>query len=385
MTPFARIATATAAVFTMALGAAPAASAQSDILLQLRSGSPAGDRFRVDSAGGVVAIGRLGFGIIPASGAGVRLMWHPFKGAFRAGEASASGEFDDANVGFYSWAGGSRTIANAFASFSMGDQVEVTGTHAAGFGSSSQVRGTAAFSAGASNRACGFASTTIGFTNTTGSLDAGGDCGTGSGQGAVALGYRSTADADYAIAIGQRASANGRTGAIVLADASTTDSLEASANNQFSVRAAGGYRFFSNATETSGVTMAAGGGSFNTVSDRNRKELFEVLDGEEVLARIRAVPVTSWSYLSEGRATRHIGPMAQDWHAAFRLSSDSLTINSGDFDGVNLLGIQALERRTTAQAAQIAALGAELAVKTERIETLEARIARLEALLAPKP
>ncbi|HEU4457439.1 MAG TPA: hypothetical protein VFR81_30495, partial [Longimicrobium sp.] len=58
----------------LALAPAPAA-AQSDILLQLRSGSPAGDRFRVDSAGGVVAIGELGIGIIPASGAGYRMMW----------------------------------------------------------------------------------------------------------------------------------------------------------------------------------------------------------------------------------------------------------------------------------------------------------------------
>ena len=42
------------------------AAAQSDILLRLRSGSPPGDRFRVDSAGGVVAVTQLGIGIIPA-------------------------------------------------------------------------------------------------------------------------------------------------------------------------------------------------------------------------------------------------------------------------------------------------------------------------------
>jgi trimeric autotransporter adhesin len=38
--------------------------------------------------------------------------------------------------------------------------------------------------------------------------------------------------------------------------------------------------------------------------------------------------------------------MAQDWHAAFALNADSLTINQGDFDGVNLAAIQALELRT---------------------------------------
>src|SRR5688500_19879270 len=89
------------AVLALALLGAPAA-AQSDILLQLRSGSPAGDRFRVDSAGGFVALGQIGFGIIPASGAGWRMMWHPQKVAFRAGYADAGGQFDEANIGYYS-------------------------------------------------------------------------------------------------------------------------------------------------------------------------------------------------------------------------------------------------------------------------------------------
>src|SRR5688500_16880284 len=162
------------------------AAAQSDILLQLRSGSPAGDRFRVDSAGGVVAIGELGIGIIPASGAGYRLMWYPFKAAFRAGgtdDGGAGNYWDDANVGFYSWAGGNQTVARAFATFAFGDQVEVTGVDAAGFGASNVVGGTAAFSAGASNRACGFGSVTIGFTNTTGSSAGPSGCSAGNGQG----------------------------------------------------------------------------------------------------------------------------------------------------------------------------------------------------------
>ena len=92
----------TSAVFgaaLLALGAAfaPApAAAQSDILLRLRSGSPLGDRFRVDSAGGMVALGSIGIGIIPASGQGTRMMWYPYKAAFRAGYADAGGQFDDA-------------------------------------------------------------------------------------------------------------------------------------------------------------------------------------------------------------------------------------------------------------------------------------------------
>src|SRR5215217_9319711 len=114
---------AAAAVAGLALlaGSAPA-SAQSDILLQLRSGSPAGDRVRVDSAGGFVAVGQIGIGIIPASGAGYRMMWHPQKVAFRAGYADAGGQFDEANIGYYSWAGGALNIAAGIYSFAMGNQ-----------------------------------------------------------------------------------------------------------------------------------------------------------------------------------------------------------------------------------------------------------------------
>jgi trimeric autotransporter adhesin len=329
-----------AAALSLAL-AAPAA-AQSDILLRLRSGSPLGDRFRVDSAGGVVARGALGIGIIPQSGAGERMMWHPYKSAFRAGSVGGS-QWDDASIGFYSWAGGYNATASQISSFAFGYESSATGAYATAMGHTANA----------------------------------------AGQGAVALGYRSTADANYAVAIGQRASANGHTGAIVIADASTTDSVEAGADNEFSLRAAGGIRLFSNATETTGVTISAGGSSWNVVSDRSRKENFLRIDGEDVLARIRALPVTTWQYRDEeDRAVRHIGPMAQDWHAAFGFGPDATTINMSDFDGVNLAAIQALDTRTAGQASRIQQLETENARLRAQNAEMEARLRRLEALVS---
>ncbi len=327
--------------------AAPA-SAQSDILLRLRSGSPLGDRFRVDSASGFVAKGVLGIGIIPFTGAGERMMWHPNKAAFRAGSIGSAGtQWDDSNVGYYTWAGGYNTIALGLSSFAMGYQSTALGSY----------------------------SNALGYTANA------------DGTGAVAIGYRTTADADYSVAIGQRASTNGRAGAIVFSDGSTTDSTQASANNQFTVRAAGGTRLFTNATMTTGVQLSAGGSSWAVISDRNRKENFAGVDGEDVLLRLRSVPVTTWQYRDEeDRSTRHIGPMAQDWHQAFGFTADGTTINMSDFDGVNLVAVQALEARTASQAQEIQALQGRVAERDARIETLEARIARLEALLAaPQP
>src|SRR3954452_15524961 len=196
------------------------------------------------------------------------------------------------------------------------------------------------------------------------------------GTGAVALGYRVTADADYSVAIGQRASTNGHAGAIVLSDGSSTGSTQASANNQFTVRAAGGVRLFTNATMTVGVQVAAGGSSWVVISDRNRKQDFLAVNGEDILSRVRALPVSTWRYRDEAdRSTLHIGPMAQDWHRAFGFTTDDHTINMSDFDGVNLAAVQALTRRTDALSGENAQLRSENAELRARLDRLEAQVA----------
>jgi hypothetical protein len=121
----------------MALLASVPRQGQSDILLQLRSGNPPDDRFRVDSAGGMVAPGAIGIGIIPASGCGERMMWYPFKAAFRAGSTDdygACGYWDDVNVGFYSWADGFASRAAENVSFAFGDGVTASGFGAIALG-----------------------------------------------------------------------------------------------------------------------------------------------------------------------------------------------------------------------------------------------------------
>src|SRR5579863_285094 len=57
------------------------------------------------------------------------------------------------------------------------------------------------------------------------------------------------------------------------------------------------------------------------VSDRNVKRDFEPVDGRGVLESLARVPMSTWSYRSEDRSVRHLGPMAQDFHEAFGLGS----------------------------------------------------------------
>jgi hypothetical protein len=178
----------------------------------------------------------------------------------------------------------------------------------------------------------------------------------------------------------------------VFSDGSTTDSTQASLNNQFTVRAAGGIRFFSNATMTTGVQVAAGGSSWVVISDRNRKEQFVDVDLQNVLEKVRTLPVMTWRYKDEvDPSVRHIGPMAQDWHALFGFSGDDKTINMSDFDGVNLAAIKALEARTAelqAKTAEVEKLRNEvgsqqqqLDIQQKRLDTQQQRLEAMDAAL----
>ena len=364
----------------LAAGLHTPATAQSDILLRLRSGSPAGDRFRVDSAGGMVVMGQIGVGIIPASGAGWRMMWHPFKTAFRAGYADAGGQFDESNIGFYSWAGGALSKAAGNYAFAMGNQNNAEAQCSVAIGSGNNVFGNAGDGFGTCGVALGLnndvkdqAGVAIGQNNWS------------DGDAAVAIGYTSTADADYSMAFGYRASTNGHTGAKVFGDASTTDSIQAQANNEFAVRAAGGFRFRSNATLTNGCNIAAGGASMSCASSMTLKENFLDVDGGDVLERMRRIPVNTWNYTDEGRQSRHMGPFAEDFWREFGLGSEPLAIGHLDIDGVNFAGIKALDARTEGHADRIQALEAAVAERDTRIHALEARLQRLEALVAATP
>ncbi len=91
-------------------------------------------------------------------------------------------------------------------------------------------------------------------------------------------------------------------------------------------------------------------------SDRNIKEAFAKIDPQIILARVAALPITSWNYKSQDAAIRHIGPMAQDFAAAFAVGEDDRHINMVDASGVALAAIQALNTLVREQAQQIATL-----------------------------
>jgi hypothetical protein len=110
------------------------------------------------------------------------------------------------------------------------------------------------------------------------------------------------------------------------------------------------------------------------LSDARAKHGFTLVDGGEVLTRLRSVPISTWSYRADASGARHMGPMAQDFFAAFGLGADDRHIAALDVNGVALAAIQELDRMVQARDARIADLERENA-------GLEERVARLEQLV----
>ncbi len=105
----------------------------------------------------------------------------------------------------------------------------------------------------------------------------------------------------------------------------------------------------------SGLTL----GQSSPPSDRNAKEEFEAVDRHSVLAAVAALPIERWSY--KGEPVRHLGPMAQDFAAAFGLGVDDRHIFPLDAAGVALAAIQGLHGLVRAQATRLEALERQLA------------------------
>jgi hypothetical protein len=260
----------------------------------------------------------------------------------------------------------------------------------------------------------GYANKAYGSSATVG----GGFGNTASGNSAtVPGGSYNQASGSYSFAAGQFAQASNQ-GAFVWAD-SQIALFASTANDQFSVRANGGVRFV---TGGAGLFVQGGGGVDNpqawvdqqtttdysrlrftvgadvshrwdvgatwtnftiwsetflanmiyldqrgltvngtliTSSDRNVKEGFEPVDARSVLERVAALPITRWHFTND-TATAHLGPMAQDFYAAFNVGGDDKHIAVVDEGGVALAAIQGLNEKLEQKEARIQQQAAEI-------------------------
>ncbi len=126
---------------------------------------------------------------------------------------------------------------------------------------------------------------------------------------------------------------------------------------------------------SSGLTVD---GTFVSSSDRNLKAGFEPVDARSVLAKVAAMPITRWHYTND-LATPHLGPMAQDFHAAFDLGADDKHIATVDEEGVALAAIQGLNQKVDEKEARIQNQAAEIKNLKQQNDLLAAQLHGLEA------
>jgi hypothetical protein len=183
--------------------------------------------------------------------------------------------------------------------------------------------------------------------------------------------------AQLSLAAGNRAKAF-HPGSFVWADTMDHDFASASPD-EFAVRASGGVRFVSavdgNGADVAGVLLASGDGSWSSLSDREAKTNFTPIPPREVLEKVLHLPIQTWSYKSQDNSVRHLGPTAQDFHAAFGLGNNDRRISTVDADGVALSAIQGLHELLQEKSRHIAELEARNAELVRRLEIIENRIA----------
>jgi hypothetical protein len=125
---------------------------------------------------------------------------------------------------------------------------------------------------------------------------------------------------------------------------------------------------------TGGLTIT---GALAQGSDRATKtDIFDV-QPDEVLAKVDSLPISTWRYKGDAADVHHLGPMAQDFSAAFGLGEDDRHIAPLDAAGVSLAAIQALNRKVTEKQAAIEDLARRNADLEKRLADLETLVAKL--------
>jgi len=410
-------------VLILALGAvltaSPAAQAQTPAATVKDDGNNV--VFQSFAEGQLYAPGPSDSGAIPKEGGGTRLLWWPKKAAFRAGKVGGS-QWNASNIESYSVAFGFDTKASGYGAVAMGNNTTAKSKGAVAMGNNTTAKsaGTVAMgggtTAGNDNSGPDAAENAVAMGyNTTASgrnAVAMGNGATASGEASTAMGVATTANGLTAVAMGILTTASGFESfamgryaaaedgnSFVWNDGSSyhdvpnvgTDGLSSrtavngepvTGSRTFSVSAQGGVRFV---TGSSQVTYIEGGTTgWSTTSTRAAKTNITPAGPTAVLAAVKEMPISTWEYKTEsgeGAGTRHIGPMAEDFHGAlpYDLGSSKDHINAINADGVALGAIQGLAQKVEAQKKRIAALESQNETMKRKQQEFEKRLAALEA------
>ncbi len=129
--------------------------------------------------------------------------------------------------------------------------------------------------------------------------------------------------------------------------------LTVTSDNAFTVIATGGATFAtvfdSGGQPAGGPVLHPGAGSWASLSDASLKVFVAPSDPATVLQRLGDLKLFRWRYLGQRSGVSHIGPLADEFRAAFGVGEDDRTISTVDPDGIALAALKGLLERVAQQ------------------------------------
>ncbi len=119
------------------------------------------------------------------------------------------------------------------------------------------------------------------------------------------------------------------------------------------------------------------GTNWVNASDKNSKENFEKIDGEELLEKISDLEITKWNYKGDKDA-EHIGPTAQDFKKAFGVGADDKSISTIDPSGIALAAIKELYAQLKSKDRE---MDEQLKARDKQISELREQLEKLQKLI----
>ena len=250
------------------------------------------ERFRVDNDGSILSVADYTGGVnttAPVEGSGTRFMWYAAKAALRAGQINGT-QWDDANIGLYSTA--------------FGENVRALGDNAIVVGKNSVAANTGTVALGEGHTATGANSVALGYGASTSTIAGSPRTGTFVfSDRSVPLTYSfnsTTPDigSQFHPTVTNSFNVRAVNGSFFYTNTalttgfifnSTTATMTLT-NSKLSMASDGSTTLTSNSGGSAGVTLPAGGGSWNNLSDRNMKANFAAVDTRAVLRGVLSLP-----------------------------------------------------------------------------------------------
>jgi hypothetical protein len=146
----------------------------------------------------------------------------------------------------------------------------------------------------------------------------------------------------------------------------------------FSAYFPGGYYLYTGPLGTGQGCIITGAGAGQTCSsDRNLKSNISAMNPREVLRRVSALPLFNWSFRGHENV-RNVGPMSQDFHAAFGLGESDKYISAHNLSSVAIAAVQGLNQKLVSEGkakdAKIAAQQSEIAAMKSELVAIKKKL-----------